>query len=55
MAMNKSCITHYDGNEKYSNIKDLPTINEGRIRKAKIIQETSNNENYHNGTLYQLQ
>ena len=43
--MNKSCIIHYDGQEKYSKIKNLSAINEERIRKAKTIRET----------LYQLQ
>ena len=45
--MNKSCIIHYDGHEKYSKIKDLSAINEERIRKAKTIQETFNDQNYH--------
>ena len=38
--MNKSCIIHYDGYEKYSKIKDLSGNNEERIRKAKTIRET---------------
>ena len=45
--MNKSCIIHYDGQEKYSKIKDLSVVNEERIRKAKTIRETFNDENYH--------
>ena len=44
--MNKSCIANYDGQDKYSKIKDLPAINEERIRKSKTIQETFNGENY---------
>ena len=57
MTMNKSCIIYYDGYDKYSKIKDLSAINEERIRKAKTIRETFNDENYHksNATLYQLQ
>ena len=45
--MNKSCIIDCDGHEKYSKIKDLSAINEERIRKAKAIRETFNDENYH--------
>ena len=45
--MNKSCIAHYDGHKKHSKIKDLSAINEERIRKAKTIQETFKDENYH--------
>ena len=57
MTMNKRCIIYYDGHDKYSKIKDLSAINEERIRKAKTIRETFNDENYHksNATLYQLQ
>ena len=43
--MNKSCISHYDGHEKYSKIKDLSGINEERIGKTKTIRETFNDEN----------
>ena len=45
--MNKSCIIHYDGYEKYSKIIDLSGNNEERIRKAKTIRETFNDEHYH--------
>ena len=48
MTTNKSCTIHYDGNEKYSKIKDLSAINEKRIRKEKTIRETFNDKNYHN-------
>ena len=47
MTVNKSCIIHYDGRKKFSKIKDLSPVNEERIRKAKIIQETFDDENYH--------
>ena len=43
--MNKSCIVYYDVHEKYSKIKDLSAINEKRLRKAKTIRETFNDEN----------
>ena len=42
--MNKSCIVYYDGHEKYSKI-NLSAINEKRLRKAKTIRETFNDEN----------
>ena len=42
----EKCWTH-DGHKKCSKIKDLPAINEERIRKAKTIRETFNDENYH--------
>ena len=45
--MNRNCIIHYDGHEEYSKNKDLSAINEERIRKAKTIRETFNDENYH--------
>ena len=47
MTVNENCIIHYDGNKKFSNIKDLSPVNEERIRKAKIIRETFDDENYH--------
>ena len=45
--MNKSCIIHYDGQEKCSKIKDLSAINKERIRKAKTMQEAFNDQNCH--------
>ena len=45
--MNKSCTIHFDGHEKYSKLKDLPAINEERIRKTITIGETLNDKNYH--------
>ena len=50
--MNKSCIIHYDGHEKYSKIKDLSDNNEERIRKAKTIRETINGKHYHKKQCY---
>ena len=43
--MNQSFIVYYDGHEKYSKIKDLSALNEERLRKAKTIRETFNDEN----------
>ena len=43
--MNKRCIIHYDGHEKYSKTNDLSVINEKRIKKTKTMRETFIDEN----------
>ena len=43
--MNKRCIIHYDGHEKYSKTNYLSVINEKRIKKTKTMRETFIDEN----------
>ena len=41
------CIIHYDGREKYSNMKDISENNIERIRYAKDLRERVKGENHH--------
>ena len=41
------CVIHYDGREKYSNMKDISENNIERIRYAKDLRERVKGENHH--------
>ena len=41
------CIIHYQGDYAYSNIKDISSVNEERIKEAKTVREQEVGENRH--------
>ena len=45
--MNRRCITHHYGHEKYSNVKEINENNENRIKSAKSLREKLKGENHH--------